>query len=558
MHWGQQRSLPLLWVGAYLLGMNACLRPIPAPPVQNNSTGSTSNSTSATEQNSGSTEQSSKSNASTEPSTSQSDDEGTSSESSNQEVPPIHELRRLTATQIRNALHSVFPPQDLGAFDAVIALPASYSNDAFDNDGRYQRISPAELARLQDTARRVGDHVAAKHSARSLSGCKTTQSERDCVRVVIEEIAGKLFRRPLDSSEVLAYLDLYDKLLTKDNKSVALAGLIQGLVASPHFHYIPPSAKPAQHPYLVAARLSLLLWNDLPDQTLTLAAKNNRLSDPKVLRAHAKRMLASPKAAQMIRDFYLQMLRLGAIQVRSHPQANTELLLQAFGNHIEKVHQSGTLDALWTLPVSLDHETLKDQFPGQYPGLLAHPVFNWIHAKPTYSDPIARGAVIREQIFCNALRAPPPDVQMLLPAPRPDATTRERFEIHRQDPACAACHSLIDPLGFGLEAYDHLGRFRDEENNKPIDDRGALVATDVNGAFQGVAELSQKLIGSADARNCLAEQWLSYALGRPLEGKDQELLDSLINTLSSKDKALQELILAIATSPVITDKGPTQ
>lgn len=545
------------WLAGPLIGLAGCLSPIPPQQAQPGSTGSDTTQATTSAQES-STSQDSESSSSQDPSTSSSQDSDSDTEASEKEVVPRNQLRRLTATQVRNALTTVFDPQDKTAFEAAMSLSDLYNNDAFSNDLRYQVVSPEALARIQTTAQGVGTYVAKLQDARQLSGCKSSDSDQVCIQGVIRNIGEKLFRRPLARAELDAYQELHKSLAAKESQVDALAGLLQALVASPHFHYIPPTSRPDQHAYLVATRLALFLWNDLPDQALTQSAQDQTLLKPKELRAQAKRMLRSPKAAAVIENFYLQMLRLGAIEVRSHGQAPADLLAKSFGEHISRVYQKGTLDALWTLPVTLSEPALAEHFPGQYPGLLAHPVFNWIHAKPTYSDPIARGAVIREEVFCNALRAPPPDVQMLLPAPKPDATTRERFEIHRKDPSCASCHSLIDPLGFGLEAYDHLGRFRAKENNKAIDDSGALVATDVNGGFQGVAELSKKLAQSIDVRNCLAEQWLTYAEGRPLKGSDQTHLEALFETLAREDNALDELILDIATSETITYQEPTQ
>lgn len=550
------KSSSLRWLCWSALGLAGCLRPIPPQAAQGTSGGSSASASSSLESSSSTSVPDTS--ESTKPSSSDTQDEETDSQESKKEVVPRHELRRLTPTQLRNALQGVFSKTDSGTFDAAVPIPIIYSNDAFANDVRYQLVSPESLAKIQETAQALGDYVSASTTLRAFARCKASTSDINCAKSFISTIGGQLFRRPLSPPELENYLELYRLLLAKDGETLAFAGLVQALASSPYLHYLPPRTEPAQHAYLVAARLSLFLWNDLPDQALTKAARDNRLLDPKVLLAQAQRMLASPKANRMIRDFYLQMLRLGAMQVRSHPHANRAQLLDSFGAHIEQVYEKDNLEALWTLPVSFEGQNLTEHFPGQYPGLLAHPVFNWIHAKPTYSDPIARGAVIREQIFCNALRAPPPDVQMLLPAPNPDATTRERFEIHRKDPACASCHSLIDPLGFGLEAYDHLGRYRQKENDKPIDDRGALVATDVNGPFQGLPQLGEKLVQSVDVRQCLAEQWLSYALGRPPRGADQALLESLRSKLAAKEGVLSELLLTIATSSVITYQEPGQ
>src|SRR5690606_30296323 len=126
------------------------------------------------------------------------------------------------------------------------------------------------------------------------------------------------------------------------------------------------------------------------------------------------------------------------------------------------------------------------------------------------SSPIQRGVFIRAQLLCDPPAAPPPTVDNNPPDPDPTLTTRERFAVHTEQPVCAGCHELIDPLGFGLENYDQLGRYRGEENFLPIDATGAIVdAPDpsINGPFTTPIELAQRLSTSQGVRDCLATHW---------------------------------------------------
>ncbi|MBC8070910.1 MAG: DUF1588 domain-containing protein, partial [Deltaproteobacteria bacterium] len=139
------------------------------------------------------------------------------------------------------------------------------------------------------------------------------------------------------------------------------------------------------------------------------------------------------------------------------------------------------------------------------------------------------------------------------PEPNSDSTTRERFEQHSSDPACAGCHKLIDPIGFTFEHYDGAGRWRDDENGKPIDSstEGLVNVTDTNaqGPLADALELSAKLAQSTDVQDCLIEQWSTYALGRgPDPVLDACTTDDLRTTFAESGGDLQELLVAIAVS----------
>ncbi|HEY0711706.1 MAG TPA: DUF1588 domain-containing protein, partial [Polyangia bacterium] len=156
----------------------------------------------------------------------------------------------------------------------------------------------------------------------------------------------------------------------------------------------------------------------------------------------------------------------------------------------------------------------KIQRPGFEAGFLALPAFLATQAKAAEGSPIYRGKFIREQLLCQELPPPPPDVP---PAPdiKPGVSTRERLNQHVADPACAACHRLIDPVGLGFEHYDGLGRYRTMDAGKPVNATGEVVGTsDADGPFTGVPQLAAKLAKSADLQACMAKQWFRYTLGR--------------------------------------------
>jgi hypothetical protein len=134
-------------------------------------------------------------------------------------------------------------------------------------------------------------------------------------------------------------------------------------------------------------------------------------------------------------------------------------------------------------------------------------------SKAAETSPVKRGVFVREVLLCADLPPPLPNAAQKLPSPSPNATTRERFTQHSVDPTCAACHRLIDPVGFALEGFDAIGQSRTTENNKTIDTSGELVEVDVPGKVDGAVALSKRLAASAQTRQCVERQWFAQAFG---------------------------------------------
>ncbi|MGB1017146.1 MAG: DUF1588 domain-containing protein, partial [Nannocystaceae bacterium] len=222
-----------------------------------------------------------------------------------------------------------------------------------------------------------------------------------------------------------------------------------------------------------------------------------------------------------------------------------------------------TASYLWTDPelatlygvvaqeTATDEPTRVELDPTQRAGILTQLSVLAGHATASESSPIRRGKLVREQLLCEPLNPPPPTADISLPAPDPDATTRERFAQHTADPTCAGCHTQIDPIGFGLENYDALGRYRSEENGFAIDASGEVVGSDIEGGFVGAIELAHQLAESEQVRRCVARQWYRYALGRAEDLEvdfDRETLEALDATWVAAELDLQALLVALVTS----------
>ena len=217
---------------------------------------------------------------------------------------------------------------------------------------------------------------------------------------------------------------------------------------------------------------------------------------------------------------------------------------------------NGPLAAFYGLKgVTGDTFQKTDLDPTQRAGLLTQASILAEKSGPDQSSPILRGVFVREQMFCQPLPTPPASVDAKPPELNASQTTKERFAAHRMDPSCAACHDLIDNVGFGLENYDATGAYRTRENNKPVDATGELLGTDVDGKFTGAIELSKRLVQSKDVEACMAQHWFHFALGREKTAADGCTEETLAVTFARAGGDLRQLILATVQSDAFFFKG---
>jgi hypothetical protein len=307
----------------------------------------------------------------------------------------------------------------------------------------------------------------------------------------------------------------------------------------------------------------------MPDQELLAAAESGRLGQPEEIEAHARRLLADPRARETVANFNRQWLGLDEFDalVRQMDSADApnvsgdwKASLALFLDHA--YFEAGRLEALFSSPTVFVNERLAPLYglltatsgfnavdlSGTRAGLLTQPALLTLLSHPDQSSPIRRGVFVRERILCEELPPPPPNVNNSPPAPAPDATTRERFEQHTKLAECANCHRLIDPIGFGFENYDHLGRYRAEEGGIAIDASGEIIESeelDLNGSFVGALELADRLSKSPQVQTCLARQWYAYAVGRVPSKVDDCSLAQLRTAFAASDGDLRELLVAV-------------
>jgi hypothetical protein len=441
------------------------------------------------------------------------------------------------------------------------------------------RVSPLLAEQYIDAAEEIAREAVATRLD-DLLECDRAQEET-CARSFIERFALRAFRRPPTSEEIDGLVALY-RVGREYDFATGIEVVIAGALSSPSFLYRveldPEGARsgdivPADD-FVVASRLSYFLYGSMPDDALFAAAAAGQLSDPAGLEAETRRMLEDERSKVGIRHFYREWLGLGALDtMRRDPELYPEFDL-AMGQHLR-----GSLDAfiddVYTNDASVDallagsHGFVNGPLasiygvegvsgdammrvelpPDQRAGILTHPALLAVLSKPNQSDPIHRGLFVRQRLLCQQLPPPPDDIAVVAPDPAPGLSTRERFAQHSTEPRCQGCHQLMDPIGFGFEHYDALGRYRETDEGQAVDASGEVLASeDADGAFVGVPELAERLAGSTQVRECVAVQWLRYAVGRTETYLDACSVAELQEDFASSGYDMRELLVAVVRS----------
>jgi hypothetical protein len=448
----------------------------------------------------------------------------------------------------------------------------------FDNQAASLQISPLHAEQYMTAAELVADHVAA-HRAELLDCDPVTVGEVACLRVFIEGFGLRAWRRPLEPAEIDALAGLYDIAAELDPPrfDTALKLVVQALLESPNFLFRIESGEPFESVRLpdpdapggpagldptrvrlsdweVASRLSYLLWQTMPDAELFEAAARGELSTREQVRAQARRLLAHDRARPAMLSFFDQWLRYAeTLKIDRDPlyypdfrPEYRDLLVTESRTFISNLVFGAERDLrqLFAAPYSFMDETLARFYgvpgvtgpgfrrveldPAQRAGILTQGAVMAATAKPNMTSPVFRGQYVRERVLCTPLPPPPPNIPVVPPSPDPNSSTREKFEEHGRNPACAGCHQLMDPIGYGFENFDAVGRWRTEENGHPIDSSCALAATqDADGTFANGAEMARRLAESEQVQRCVVTQFYRFAQGRGETLADLCTLDGL-------------------------------
>jgi hypothetical protein len=484
--------------------------------------------------------------------------------------------------------------------DLTSFLPADGAGgEGFDNAGETLFITPLLAEKYLDAAKFALD-VAFKEFkprakllvARPGNGVSPDQA----AHAILSAFLPRAFRRPVAERDLAEYVDLFRAAARQGQEfEPAILFALRAALVSPRFLLLSEPANAGgdlrrADSYALASRMSYFLWGSMPDELLFDLASLHKLHEPEVVRALIPRMLRRDQAFDFVKRFVDQWLRTRQLESDKAPDAalfpawttdaeiQSDIRLQPalFFQELLKRDLSvlNLIDSNETvLTKKLSRHfgeptqvTGADQQPRwlELPkgstrgGLLGMPAVLAVGSYPYRTSPVLRGAWILEALLGTPPPPPPADVPPLEKQAPGDApkTVREMLTQHRANPVCASCHARIDPLGFALENYDFIGRWREQDNGKPVDNRGELPDGTI---VEGPQRLKAALLERKDQviRNLTAKM-LGYALGRGLTAQDSCAVDRIAAELKENDYRAQKLIELIVLSAPFQYQGPAQ
>ena len=498
-------------------------------------------------------------------------------------------IRRLSKTEYGNTLHDLYGVEP----STADSLPEEVLGEGYLNS-----ISPLQSELFLEIANKVVEQVVAPEGKaptaiqKRLFGKAPPEGAdlRQAARKVARPLARDAFRRPPSESELDVLVDVYD--LGKANKLThtgALGLMFKAVLVSPQFLFITPTGDVSTDEKIVrlddhqlASRLSYLLWSTPPDAELSALADRGELHEPEILRAQVERLLKHPRARALFDGFGAQWLRVGGLdqQVfdpKVFPQMNTtlrkamvdeaRLFFESIVRENQKVMRFVDSDytflneplakvyGLGSSVKGLKMRRVKLKNPNRG-GILGMPATLAATSFPNRTSPVRRGVWALEQVLGERVPPPPPNVPELDEQDGESIeglTLRQRNELHQKDPVCANCHRVLDPIGFGLENFDAIGRWRDKNaEGRAIDSAGTLPSGE---AFSGPVELKALLAErEADLARNLTERLMAYALGRQLEGYDEIVIDQLMEKIAKDDYRVRTIVTEVIASYLFTHR----
>lgn len=415
--------------------------------------------------------------------------------------------------------------------------------------------------------------------------------ELACARSILGTLARRAYRRPVHTRDLDELLKFYASGRKEANFETGIQMALRRLLVSPEFLFrierdpvlgvsgdAPDRATEPQNYRLadleLASRLSFFLWSSIPDDELLMLAERGRLRDASVLEKQVRRMLADARAVALVKNFagqWLYLRNLPAIRpaeelfpdfdeaLRLAFRRETELFFENLIREDRSVLELLKADYTFVNERLARHYGIKHVYGDNFRrvtlgadsnrgGLLGQGSILMVTSHANRTSPVVRGKWILENVLGTPPPPPPPNIPPLDEKPTKGKvlTVRERMAQHRANPTCASCHNLIDPLGFALENFDAVGRWRTLESGSPIDPTGSLPD---GAAFKSLVEFRELLLARSDLFvTTMTEKLLIYALGRGLEHYDAPTVRAIVRSAARDDYRFSALILAIANS----------
>ncbi len=497
-------------------------------------------------------------------------------------------LRRITALQYDSALEVVLG--DLSR-PARALLPED-PRTPFDTDYREQRVSPgliegSELL-ARDAAARLLEDTARRDT---VVGCTpTTATDRDCMESFLRRGGRLALRRALTDEDVAFFLDgddAFEGALASaerfDDFYEGVSIVVQLLLQDPEFLYrveigTPVPEKPGYFKLSaneVASRMAFFLWGSVPSSALLDLAEAGALDTAAGRTSAAMDMLEDPRARERFTLFHSMWLGYEKLipgdELGLAMRAETEALFSRvlFDDEmawqdvfrLEETYVNEILAMNYDLPVPESGSDWVRYEMDARRGLFSHGTFLSIGGKLGDTSPVLRGLAVQTRAFCRTINPAPPEVDVDAP-PESDALCKEQRYAQHSEGGCIDCHAAMDPVGFGLEAFDQRGRFRTHEIDIPTTDvdesvceiRGDGELVDI-GTFSGPGELAELGLESGLLRDCFLKQMHRFVVGRgELDRSDARTIDELDDALGEGDFTLRQLVTAIVSADAFVER----
>lgn len=419
---------------------------------------------------------------------------------------------------------------------------------------------------------------ALKHVAALKDSNKAAEQQRNEAREFCTQVAERAFRRKLSEQEAGRVVDRYFDASPDDWRWAVKASLLRSLNA-PQFLYPELSVAEADADARAAARLALTLWDSLPDDPLRLAAQKKDLHTHADVARQANWMLKDPRAAGKVMDFFHAWLHIkGVDQLDRDPQAfpgfspklaaDMRTSLEMTLEEIFWSEQSDFRELFRVTDIYVNNELsefLEVERPGsegfvrrgfnsQRAGVITHPFVLASHAYYRESSPIHRGVFLAKDILGRTLVPPPQAVAPVAPESQPGLTTRERVALQTSPPACQRCHVLINGLGFCLENFDAAGRFRQQEQGKPIDSTGSFTTDSGERVdIQDACNLAAALADTQEVQRAFVVRLFEHFCNQPIAAYGEDTADRLVNYFRENNYNMRALLAEIATTAALKE-----
>jgi hypothetical protein len=482
-------------------------------------------------------------------------------------------LRRLTRAEYRNIVREVLgvePP-------AAALLPDDSLSSGFTSTAG-QLTTIASATRYLDAASDVATKLTS--SIRNLVPCDAAADENACLDAFLAKIGSRLFRRPISVAEKARYASQFRAARASDTYEQSASLVAESLLVAPEFLFVEePSGgvagtRHALNDWQIASRLSLVLWDSVPDEPLLALAQAGSLSTPNAVSAQVERMLTDPRARAPIRSFFDDWLELSKIEnvtrdASAYPTVTPALLAELaeesrrYAEHVfweandfrqlfvsTTRYRSQALSAFYAdgLTQGSGIERFDGEISERHFGLLSQAGVLMTLAQAQKTAAIHRGVFLRRKLLCEALPPPPPGLATPLPEISAGVSSRQRISEHTSAPVCAACHAQINPLGFTLDHFDIAGQWRDRDEGAPIDATASITDAGFAGNVDGARALSQQLAASPSAQACVARQLFSFVFGKKPAQSEAALFDATTKKFEASGFSLKTLITELVTA----------